>query len=126
MKLHEKHLHDNDKPIGYLCVLTYPNYEIPFLQYEIHPDYRGQGIASREVPIFLQEYQSLGYNQVTAMVEEDNIASMKILHKNGFIEFCKIKDIITYIRDFRADKYAMGNILEQFKKLKVSNSTPLE
>ena len=123
MILHEKHLYDNDKPIGYLCVLIYPNYEIPFLQYEIHPDYRRRGIASREVPIFLQEYQNMGYNQITAMAEEDNIASRKILLKNGFIEFCKIKDIITYIRDFRADKYAMGNMLEQFKNLKGSDLT---
>jgi RimJ/RimL family protein N-acetyltransferase len=117
MILHEKHLYDNDKPIGLLSVLTYDT-NIPLLEYEINPDYRGQGIASREVPIFLQEYQNMGYNQVTAMVEEDNIASRKILHKNGFIEFCKIKDIITYIKDFRVDKYAMGDMLEQFKKLK--------
>lgn len=86
MKLLEQGIFDNGKQIGYICILTYPNMDkIPFLQYEVDAEHRDNGVASKAVPLFLEDCKKGGFNQICAMVQDDNVASIRVLMKNNFI-----------------------------------------
>jgi RimJ/RimL family protein N-acetyltransferase len=115
MILLEKGIFDNKNQIGYVCILTYPNMgDIPFLQYEVASEYRNKGVVSQAVRLFLIECKNKGYNQILAMCEDNNIASMRILMKNNFIEYTKIRNIACYLTDLRHDKNSLNKILKKY------------
>jgi predicted acetyltransferase len=117
MKLLEKTITYDGNHVGYICILTYPNMDkIPYLQYGIKPEYENQGIASREVSLFLKDCKKNGFNQICAMCKDDNIASIRVLMKNNFIEYVKIRNIITYLTDLRLDKPKLREILETYER----------
>lgn len=86
--------------IGYIQLVNYElgKYPIPQIEYHLNKDYRNQGIMSRELPKYLKKCKSYHKrygqyehpcNRMVAIVEKENIASIKLLDKNGFF---KIKD----------------------------------
>ncbi|MBP5366385.1 MAG: GNAT family N-acetyltransferase [Bacteroidales bacterium] len=57
--------------------------EIGFM---VMPDYRNQGIATKAVAeIVSQAFNKLNVTRITAYVFEPNLASAKVLEKNGFV-----------------------------------------
>ena len=118
MKTFEKLIYDEYHSIGNIRILQYPEIERWFLQYEVDAEYRNQGVMSRELPLFLQECKTKGFNQILAMVKKDNLPSIKLLEKNGFIEFKIINDTITYIIDLRVNRAESLEMVKMFKELR--------
>ncbi len=77
--------------IGYLQLVTYMlgKTSIPHIEYHVNDAYRSKGIMSRELPKYLRMCKKYDCTRLVAVVENDNVASIKLLQGNGFI---KIKD----------------------------------
>ena len=115
MILMQKTIRQNDKDIGDIRLLTYPNMDrFPYIQYEVSPEYRNQGIMSRELPIFLKACKKHSYHQICAMVQDDNLPSIKLLTKNNFVEYTKIRNIITFLTDSRCDTQTLKKLLNTY------------
>ena len=54
---------------------------------------------SEELPKYLASCRLKGITRLIAQVEDENIASIKILEKNGFIQTAKFDEVICYIVD---------------------------
>lgn len=112
MILMQKTITQDGRDIGDIRLLTYPNMDrFPYIQYEVSPEYRNQGIMSRELPIFLKACKKHSYHQLLAMVQDDNIASIRLLVKNNFVEYKKIRNIITYLTDLRFNAQQIKKLL---------------
>jgi GNAT superfamily N-acetyltransferase len=70
---------------------------ISHIEFELNEEWRNQGIMSKELPKYLKFCKKYGHNRLIALVKEGNIASIKLLEKNGFLKFRKIDDTISYI-----------------------------
>lgn len=56
-----------------------------YLGYAVHPEWWGRGIASAAVTLFVHAlHQQAGIRRIVAKVFADNLASIKVLTKNGF------------------------------------------
>jgi RimJ/RimL family protein N-acetyltransferase len=87
--------------IGYIQLVDYMLGKmcIPQIEYHLEEDYRNKGIMSKELPKYLKEckrdYKKYGSrfgnptNRMIATVEKENVPSIKLLERNGFL---KIKD----------------------------------
>ena len=124
MKTFEKLIYDGERVLGDMCILQYPEINRWFLQYDVDPEYRNQGIMSRELPLFLLECKDKGFNQICAMVKKDNLPSIKLLEKNNFVEFKTINDTITYIIDLRVNKEESLEMVKMFKELRNDRHIP--
>ena len=112
MILMQKTITQDGNDIGDIRLLTYSNMDkFPFIQYVIYDEYRNQGIMSRELPVFLKACKKHSYHQICAMVQDDNIASIKLLTKNNFVEYKKIRNIVTYLTDLRFDAQQIKKLL---------------
>ena len=83
----QKHFHRiiiDGKEVGYIQILSY-NSDYPQIEYNLDDDYHNKGIMSRELGQYLDTIKN-DYKAITAVVKEDNLASIKILIKNGFIQ----------------------------------------
>ena len=119
MILMQKTIRQDGKDIGDIRLLTYPNmYKIPYIQYVIDAEYRNQGIMSRELPVFLKACKKHSYHQICAMVQDDNIASIKLLTKNNFVEYTKIRNVTTYLTDLRLDMKTLKELLNSYTQQK--------
>ena len=83
----QKHFHRiiiNGKEVGYIQILSY-NSDYPQIEYNLDDDYHNKGIMTRELGQYLDTIKN-DYKAITAVVKEDNLASIKVLIKNGFIQ----------------------------------------
>ena len=83
----QKHFHRiivNGKEIGYIQILSYNNSH-PQIEYNLDEKYHNTGIMTRELVQYLDTIKN-DYKAITAVVKEDNLASIRILIKNGFIQ----------------------------------------
>lgn len=87
--------------IGRINLVKYLTGEaIPHIEYKINEDQRGKGIMSRELPKYLKLCKKYDFNRLIANVMPDNIASIKILERNGFIKFATMEEgSLIYISD---------------------------
>ncbi len=53
--------------------------------YSTHPDYQGQGIATAVLGFAIQKLHELGVQKVLVTCDDNNIASAKVIEKNGGI-----------------------------------------
>lgn len=85
--------------IGRINLVSYykSKNDISHLEFELNEEWRNQGIMSKELPKYLKYCKKYGHNRLIALVKENNLASIKLLEKNGFLKFKKIGDIIFYI-----------------------------
>ena len=85
--------------IGKIILVNYFISENPifFIEYEIDQQWRNQGIMSKELPKYLKYCKKHGFNRLVALVKENNLASIKLLEKNGFLKSKKIDNIISYV-----------------------------
>ena len=88
----QKHFHRiivDNKEVGYIQILSY-NGNYPQIEYNLDNGYHNKGIMTRELGQYLDTIKN-DYKVITAVVKEDNLASIRVLIKNGFnqIEFGK-------------------------------------
>jgi len=63
---------------------------IPHIEYTLNEDFRNRGIMSKELPRYLKCLQKYEYNELIAIVKNDDEFaeySQKLLLKNGFVKF---------------------------------------
>jgi len=63
---------------------------IPHIEYELNEDFRNRGIMSKELPRYLKWLQKYEYNELIAIVKNDDEFaeySKKLLLKCGFVKF---------------------------------------
>ncbi|MFW6027126.1 MAG: GNAT family N-acetyltransferase, partial [Candidatus Woesearchaeota archaeon] len=79
--------------------------------WSVHPDYQGNGIATKLVNLALDDAKKKGFKRAEAEFAVENIASYKLVLKCGFeIEGTKKKAILT--DDNRLiDTYIVGKML---------------
>ena len=76
---------DSDTPIGICGLLQRDSLLQPDLGFAFLPEYRGQGYAREAADAILQHaYLILRQTQVAAIVNPDNLSSIKLLDKLGF------------------------------------------
>ncbi|MGC9349598.1 MAG: GNAT family N-acetyltransferase [Anaerolineae bacterium] len=51
--------------------------------YAITPSFRNQGYGTRQLALMLEEARALGYQRVLVTCDTDNIASARVIQKNG-------------------------------------------
>jgi predicted acetyltransferase len=51
--------------------------------YSVHPDFRRQGIATRQLALGLEEAKKRGLTRVLITCDQDNIGSARTIQKNG-------------------------------------------
>lgn len=88
----QKHFHRiiiDGKEVGYIQILSY-NSDYPQIEYNLDEKYHNKGIMTKELGQYLDTIKN-DYKAITAVVKEDNLASIRVLIKNGFnqIEFGK-------------------------------------
>ena len=119
MILMQKTIRKDGNDIGDIRLLTYPHSDkFPYIQYEIDAEYRNQGIMSRELPVFLKACKRHSYHQILSMVQDDNIVSIRLLVKNNFLEYKKIRNIITFLTDLRYDTQKLKELLNTYTQQK--------
>ena len=83
----QKHFHRiiiDGKEVGYIQILSY-NSDYPQIEYNLDEKYHNKGIMTRELGQYLDTIKN-DYKAITAVVKEDNLASIRVLIKNGFIQ----------------------------------------
>jgi RimJ/RimL family protein N-acetyltransferase len=83
----QKHFHRiivEGKEVGYIQILSY-NSIYPQIEYNLDDEYHNKGIMTRELKQYLDTIKN-DYKALTAVVKEDNLASIRVLIKNGFIQ----------------------------------------
>lgn len=78
---------ETGKLIGTACVFGFdkPSSEIE-IGYELHPDYWGQGIITEVVEFVVMFcFRELGVPTLIAIIHRQNLASQRVVQKNGFI-----------------------------------------
>jgi len=104
------------KKAGYIQLVCYYTKETtPHIEYAITEDrFKNKGIMSKELPKYLKKLSKFN-KQMIAVVESDNVYSIKLLIDNGFIFFSKIGLYKTYIIDFRISKEITKHIISKEK-----------
>ena len=83
----QKHFHRiiiEGKEVGYIQILSY-NSDYPQIEYNLDEKYHNKGIMTKELGQYLDTIKN-DYKVLTAVVKEDNSASIRVLIKNGFIQ----------------------------------------
>ena len=83
----QKHFHKiiiEGKEVGYIQILFY-NSDYPQIEYNLDEKYHNKGIMTKELGQYLDTIKN-DYKAITAVVKEDNLASIRVLIKNGFIQ----------------------------------------
>ncbi|GGM19098.1 N-acetyltransferase [Paraliobacillus quinghaiensis] len=57
---------------------------IGHIGYRVAEEYTGKGVANKAINLLLEHTEKLGINRILAKTTTNNIASQKILEKNGF------------------------------------------
>jgi RimJ/RimL family protein N-acetyltransferase len=90
----------NNKTIGTIALVRYEGLTLPNIEYKIFDESNhNKRIMSEELPKYLASCRLKGITRLIAQVEDDNLASIKILEKNGFIQTAKFDEVICYIVD---------------------------
>jgi RimJ/RimL family protein N-acetyltransferase len=83
---------DGDKVIGHIQLV---GYDVPQIEYELDEAYWNKGIMTRELTEYLKTLKLRG---VSAIIEENNLASARVLVKCGFVELSKIRGYRTFCK----------------------------
>ena len=88
----------NNQTIGTILLVRYKGLKIPNLEYEIFDESNhNKRIMSEVLPKYLASCRLKGITRLIAQVKEDNVASIRILEKNGFIQTAKFDEVLCYI-----------------------------
>lgn len=78
---HFMQIYYNNKEVGYCQLMKNDTLPTPELEYFIDEEFRGRGLMSKWLAIYLLELHKKGIFKVIALVEKDNIISVKLLEK---------------------------------------------
>ena len=91
-------------------------YSSAFIGYSMDQSYTGRGIASEAVQLMLQlAFQTLQLHRVEAYIAPDNIASIRVIEKNGFQREGLLRKLL-YINGYWVDHYLYAILEEDFSK----------
>lgn len=77
----------------------------PHIEFSLDEEYRNQGVMTQELPKYLKLCRKWEYNQLVAIVEPNNLPSMKLLEANDFFRVYKeFEGGIPYICDIKLGK----------------------
>ena len=103
--------------IGYLQLVRYMTGDsTPHIEFKIEEPWQFQGAMKKELPLYLKYLKKLGYQQLIAVVKQDNAASKSLLEKNGFVAFKQMDENIIYIIDMRLTKEIAKIVIQDFFK----------
>jgi RimJ/RimL family protein N-acetyltransferase len=92
----------NNEVIGTIALVRYAGLTLPNIEYRIFSEGNWRKrIMSEELPKYLASCRLKGITRLIAQVEDHNLASIKILEKNGFIQTAKFDEVICYILDLK-------------------------
>lgn len=104
----------NDTIVGYLNVTPYPYHKKASLGYFIGAKYQNMGYASKGLKLLVNLLIDKGYEKLEATCYEGNLASRRVLEKNGFILEGTIRKEF-YIKGHYANICHYGLIREDLK-----------
>jgi len=90
----------HNKQVGKIQLVYYNKNKIPHLEYEIDDNYRSKGIMSKELKKYLSRLREEGIERFIAIVEKDNLASVKLLEDNYFARMWVSDDYYYYLGVF--------------------------
>lgn len=112
---HYRKITKEGKQIGKIQLVYHSKSEIPHLEYEIDDKYHSKGIMSKELKKYLSRLREKEIERFIAVVEKDNLASVKILKKNRFLLLYESEDYYYYVAAFDLwDK--IEGVQKDFKK----------
>lgn len=82
---------------GYLQTIQTDGFQAVEIEYNLDKEYRRQGIMTTYLSIYLAELKRRGFKNIVAHVKQRNYASKKLLKRNGFVKFNKIRDVEIFI-----------------------------
>ena len=91
-------IHSFGVQCGYLQTIKTTGFKAVEIEYHLDEEYRGQGLMSNYLPLYLEELDAKGFKNITAHVKEDNYASKSLLKKNKFFKFSQVRDVEIFIR----------------------------
>lgn len=113
-------LKGNPKTIGTICLWNFTaTSSTAELGYDLHPDFQQKGIMSEALTAVVNfGFTQLNKNQIEAFTHKDNLASIQLLNRHGFIESKSRKDDgNAYNRIFEFKKESFKEVLtHQLKK----------
>jgi [ribosomal protein S5]-alanine N-acetyltransferase len=84
------------------------------LGYMILPEYHGKGYMTEAVKTLLNfGFNTLNFHSICAIIDDRNIASEKVLLKNGFQQEGHFKEDTFYNNEFSSSKY-FGILKKEF------------
>jgi RimJ/RimL family protein N-acetyltransferase len=110
--LHDTLNYDAREEIGYIQLLEYlEESKFPQLEFHLNEEYRNKGIMTIELKKFLEAIKE-EYPHIIAIVKEDNLASVRVLDKLGFVRFVILGDNHCYLTDLRQTKETVEAFVE--------------
>lgn len=87
-----------DSKIGYIQLIKSVG-ELPEVEYDLDDIYWNRGVMTRELSLYLDYLREKGFTTLRAFVRENNLASKRVLKKNGFYELRgeKVDDLECFI-----------------------------
>ena len=109
--------------IGRFILVNYFGEErLTHIEFEIFEEFKkycNQGIVSKEIVKYLKLCKKHGHNRLTAIVKDDNFASIRILKKNNFIKISQLKENVCFVIDLKFTKkklMAMQKVIYERQK----------
>jgi len=107
---------DAGKQIGTMQIVSYFDIPPPHIEFWIDGEYQNKGIVTESLKKYFNEVKS-EFSQLMAVVEEDNLACVKVLDKVGFTRLHRIGDKDTYLIDFRHGREILEGFVKQWEGL---------
>ncbi|MBN4047190.1 GNAT family N-acetyltransferase [bacterium AH-315-P13] len=80
-------LQENPKLLGTICLWNFnKDRTVAEVGYDLFPQYQGQGIMTETLNAVIDFGFKTGFKMIEAYTHKDNIASVKLLNINGFLE----------------------------------------
>lgn len=102
----------NNKEIG--CIQLVPR-DIPQIEYQLEEEHWNKGIMTKELKGYLKKIKN-NFPKLLAIVEQQNLASQRVLEKCGFILMTRTKPYLIFVNDLQANsqkKKIMKELVEQ-------------
>ena len=94
LKTNSYKIKENNIIIGEICLWQYEGCQYPHIEFEIKKDYQKMGFMTKHLPIFLEQITD---KVIVAVVNPINLASIKLLINNKFIELGNVGGYKTFM-----------------------------
>lgn len=111
--------HSSHRLIGHISLYSIKGlpYSSCFVGYSMDERYIGRGIATEAVRLLLEfGFNRLNIHRIEAYVAPQNLASVKVLEKSGFIREGLLRQLL-FINGVWVDHYMYAILQEDYKKM---------